>query len=762
MHSRLWFVFPAALLLARLASAQGRPDSLVRNDSARHLEGMNITARSEESRASAIQRLTLASTASITATRVQQTVNAIDPEDAVKYLPSVFIRKRNNGDTQATLATRVWGVSSSARSLIFADGVPLTALIANNNTIGGPRWGLVSPEEISRIDMMYGPFSAAYAGNSMGAVMEITTRMPATLEGSLVQSQAEQKFDLYGTSKMYGTTQTNAHVGDRFGKFSFWASGNFQDSHSQPLLYVTSATFPTGTAGGFADSNKLGAPANVLGATGLLHTDMTNAKLKAAYDVTPWMRAAYTFGFWQNDATSGVDTYITKSGTPTFAGQTGFASGYYDLIQDHFAQALSLRTDTRRDWDFDANATLYRMGKDQQRTPLTASSTDDTFGQAGRVAVLDGTNWATFDVKGAWHRGGGLATHSVTFGAHADRYRLSNPTYNTSDWKSGGLGSVATEGDGTTRTEALWAQDRWFVLPTLTFTFGGRWENWHAYDGFNANGSTTVTQPSLSASRFSPKGVVSYLGIPDWTFTASVAKAYRFATPAELYQLVSTGPTFTSPDPNLKPDNDLAAELRVERQFERGSARVSLFQDDVHDAIIAQYKPLAPNSPTLYQYISNVDHVRARGVELAFDEHDVGVKRLEMNGSVTYLDARTLALSGRASATAPEGSAVGKFLPNIPMWRGSLQGLYHATDRLTASLAARYSGKLYTTLDDADVHFNTYQGFSEWFVMDARASYRIDRHWSASLGIDNLLNRKYFLFHPFPQRTFVVDAKFSL
>ena len=63
----------------------------------------------------------------------------------MKYLPSVFLRKRNNGDTQATMATRVWGVSSSARSLIFADGVPLTALIANNNTIGGPRWGLVSP-----------------------------------------------------------------------------------------------------------------------------------------------------------------------------------------------------------------------------------------------------------------------------------------------------------------------------------------------------------------------------------------------------------------------------------------------------------------------------------------------------------------------------------------------------------------------------------------------------------------------------------------
>ena len=89
----------------------------------------------------------------MSAQRVQETVNTVDTEDAVKYLPSIFLRKRNNGDTQATLATRVWGTSSSARTLIFADGIPLTALIANNNTIGGPRWGLVSPDEIEPLEV---------------------------------------------------------------------------------------------------------------------------------------------------------------------------------------------------------------------------------------------------------------------------------------------------------------------------------------------------------------------------------------------------------------------------------------------------------------------------------------------------------------------------------------------------------------------------------------------------------------------------------
>ena len=160
-------------------------DSVRNRDTVQTLRAVNVTAEVEDrSAVKPIQQLTLPVTVSITQRRAEETVNLVDAEDAVKYLPSVFLRKRNNGDTQATLATRVWGTSSSARSLIFADGVPLTALIANNNTVGGPRWGLVSPAEVERIDMMMGPYSAAYAGNSMGAVMEITTRLPNKFEGA--------------------------------------------------------------------------------------------------------------------------------------------------------------------------------------------------------------------------------------------------------------------------------------------------------------------------------------------------------------------------------------------------------------------------------------------------------------------------------------------------------------------------------------------------------------------------------------------------
>jgi iron complex outermembrane receptor protein len=64
-------------------------------------------------------------------------------------------------------------------------------------------------------------------------------------------------------------------------------------------------------------------------------------------------------------------------------------------------------------------------------------------------------------------------------------------------------------------------------------------------------------------------------------------------------------------------------------------------------------------------------------------------------------------------------------------------------------------------VDNSDIHPDTYQGFQSFFVMDARAAYRIDKHWSAALGVDNLNNSQYFLFHPFQQRTLFGELKYT-
>lgn len=59
-------------------------------------------------------------------------------------------------------------------------------------------------------------------------------------------------------------------------------------------------------------------------------------------------------------------------------------------------------------------------------------------------------------------------------------------------------------------------------------------------------------------------------------------------------------------------------------------------------------------------------------------------------------------------------------------------------------------GEMYSTLDNTDSVSGVYGAFDTFFVVDARIRYLFSEMLSADFGIDNLLDRKYVLFHPFP------------
>ena len=713
-----------------------------------------------------------ASRASIDAATIATTINARNVEDTLKYLPSLVVRKRHVGDSQAPLATRTSGLGASARSLIYADGALLSALVGNNNTSASPRWNLVSTEEIARIDVLYGPFSAAYPGNSIGAVVNITTRLPDRFEATLNGGTSVQQFDLYGTHDTLPAYQIGGTVGDRFGRLAIFASADHVDSRSQPLGVAT-ATRPatasasgTPTTGGDDDLNRTGAAIRVLGAIGFEHQVQDRLKLKVAFDLTPDVRVTYVGSLFLNDTRCTVETYLTDtaSGLPVYAGTinndgraytlaaSSFSGNVYHTEQRQWSHNLSLGGSGGQ-FDWQVIGTLYDVAKDRQRIANTALPAAQA-GGAGFIADLEGTGWKTFDAKGAW-RSGLAGTHVVSFGLHGDWFELDSNRYNTSDWRSGAEGTLNLQGSGKTRTVALWGQDAWRLVSRLMLTLGGRYEWWRAYDGVNYSQAPLIgpiDQPRLTSAKFSPKAALAFEIDPHLTARLSFGQAWRFPTVGELYQIVTT-PVSSVPNPNLRPERARSEELALEQHDGRGSIRVSLFNEVIRDALISQTGPLPVVPVQVGTYVQNVDRTRARGVEVAVRRTDI-VPGVDLSGSVTYADAIT-----RKDSAFP--AAVGSLLPSVPHWKATLVGTWRPVEAVALTAAARYASRNYGALDNSDIVGNTYQGFYKYFVVDMRAQFRVAERMELGLGVDNINNDKYFLFHPFPQRTFAADVKLT-
>jgi iron complex outermembrane receptor protein len=693
--------------------------------------------------------------------KIEDTTNIIDSGDVVKYLPSLLLRKRNAGDTQPTLATRTWGINSSARSLVYVDDIPISALISNNNTNGAPRWGLVSPEEIRGADFLYGPFSAAWPGNSVGGVLLITTRMPDKLAATLKQTEALQTFGYYNTWGSYLTSNSAGTIGDKVGRLSFFLAANREESFSQPLAFITNgAAFAAGTQGTISAASKTGTPANVVGAGGLLHSIMDNYKLKLAVDVTDWLKASYTIGFWDNSTFSTVQSYLTTTnGTPTFGGIAGFASNTYNLGEQHLMHALSLRTESGGNWDWELIATRYDYLQSLQRSPAGVT-TGTSYTTSGLIARMDGTGWMTQDVKAVWRPAGIEGAHEVSAGLHHDQYRLENPTWNATNWLASpdnGSNTVSTYGRGKTETWGLWLQEAWSFAPGWKLTLGGRGETWRAYDGFNVAGTVASAQPELGSTNFSPKASLWWQIDGAWSAKASFGQAWRYPTVAELYQIVSTGSTFAIPNPNLSPESALSFEFTVERQDKTSRLRVSLFEEDTANALIQQTQLINNAFTNTWQ---NVGLIRNRGVEVVGELKDLFVPGFSLSNSVTYVDSRILSNPGFQSATG--SFSEGMWAPYVPQWRDTAQAVYRPNENLAVSASARFQGKMYSTLDNSDYVQGVQGSFDPFLVLDAHVRYQVANAVSAELGVDNLTDTRYFLFHPFPGRTFIASLKLKL
>ena len=729
----------------------------------------------------------------VTAEDIANTINATDSEDALKYFPSLLVRKRYIGDyNHAVLSSRASGTGNSARSAVYVDGVLVSNYLGNGATYA-PRWGMVTPEEIARVDVMYGPFSAAYPGNSVGAVVDYVTRMPTQLQATAKIGLSHQPNDLYGVSNTYQARQVSASVGSKEGDWSWFVNLNRTDSNGQPQTFATrlrsagvAGTSGTAVTGAVLDANNANVPWFNLGTGTQYHTLQDHAKVKLAYDITPTLRANYTLASWSNTSEGRGQSYLkdangntVSSGTMNinglvFSGANALTGSDFVATNEnlrHLAQGLSLKTRTQGvlDWELAANQLNYEQDLNRRNTAANVLPGALT-GGAGTIADGSGTGWKSLALKGTWRPQAALskpgensvASHIVDFGVQQDRYTLSSVTSNIpGNWITDAPGSLVNAVGGKTTTQAAYVQDSWTLAKDWKTVLGLRLENWSASDGVTTFGPGNPANRSYdgrSESFASPKAALSYQWAADTVLKASLGRAVRFPTVAELYGATATTNSQYINDPNLLPEKSWTTELSVEKDWAGAQWRATYFGENTQDSLYSQltFDPAANRNVSRVQ---NIGRIETTGLELAVNAENVWRKGLDVSGSLTYTDST---IRENAGFVAVAGDTIGKRQPNIPAWRATALATYRWSPELTTSLGVRYSGPQFRTLNNADVNGYTYQGVSEYFTADVRARYQFNKQVSAAVGIDNLNNYQYWNFHPYPQRTFSAELQWQL
>ncbi len=715
----------------------------------------------------------------VTGEQIEQNINATDSEDALKYFPSLLVRKRYIGDyNHAVLSSRASGTGNSARSMVYADGILLSNYLGNGATYA-PRWGLVTPEEIERVDVLYGPFSAAYAGNSVGAVVDYVTRMPTQFEAHAKLSGFTQNFKLYGTDSNYSGKQASASLGNKVGDWSWFANINSTTSSGQPLTFTTKAISTTAPAvgarevtGAVPGLDRTNTPWLLLGSATQYNTTQEHAKIKLAYDFSSTVRAAYTLGYWKNNTQNSSQSYLRDAnGNPVYSGNVSINGKGYALAAtdfgasndalQHLMHGLSVKSNTQGNFDWEVAASLYDYQKDQQRVAATAQP-GSLVGGAGTITDQNGTGWNTLALKGIWRPDGVKGPHIVDFGYQQDSYALRILKSNVpGNYLADGAGTMVNDVGGKTALRSLYAQDAWSFAPRWKTVLGARAESWTASNGFTSFGVGNAANASYgnrSESAISPKAALSYQWAADTVFKASAGRAVRFPTVSELYGATSTTLSRYINDPSLRPEKSWTTELSAEKDLGNGLLRLTFFTENVKDSLYSQttFDPVANQNVSRVQ---NVGRIQTNGLELAYNGNDVLKKGLDFSGSMTYADSRIKENTG--FVTVP-GDTIGQYQPRVPVWRATALVSYRFDPKLSATLGARYSGPQFSTLNNADVNGFAYQGASKYFTADVRLRYQVSKQWVAAVGIDNLNNYKYWNFHPYPQRTLVAELKFAL
>jgi iron complex outermembrane receptor protein len=685
-------------------------------------------------------------------------VNAINAEDVIRYAPNLIVRKRYIGDANATLSFRNMHTTQTPRALVTVDGFLISDFLgADFDT--APKWAVLSPTDIARAEIIYGPTSAHYSGNALGGVLRLET---TSIRETAIQASAQtfyQHFRYYDTDEdLFGFAlngQADLAIGSR-GGISL-AYRHFENE-GQPQQWRT--VLPgTPNAGQAIVDDALGFPLRIAAQDSVVDSVEDQIRLRANYDIgAGWEARGLAALLLDDEMTDHPKSFLRDAnGAPSFIGISGVTRG--STYSAELLTGIGL-SGAAAGWAVDITASRFELLKDRARQSDAVNIDTGVIPSSG-IVTDDDAHWTSLEAS-AERR---LDAHRITLGTSFMGYSGASRTGTVTNWRGDVPGTVRNASGGKTQLAGLFAEDAITLAPMVEATLGLRYERWRAQSGFLQNGGTSVTYPARSEDAFSPKAALTVRPDAATEITASAAWATRFPTIGELYQagLISYGPNvgiidLGGFDPNLMPEHGFDLQLTAARRFGNVKFTLSGFRQAVDDTLFGQtvLVPSAadPNIPVSQSLITNIGQVETWGIDAILAAENILVPGLAFDGNVSWIDAT---ITDNPLNPALEGNR----FPRVPEWRANASLRYRVSPMLDLAANFRHQSTPERNLENsANSRCDTYYCVSPFSFVDLKSSLHFAR-FDLDLGVDNLLDEKAFVFHPYPGRTVVASLRWT-
>ena len=668
------------------------------------------TARAAEHVEVVLAPATLSETVTVTAARTEQltrnvaaSVNLLDREaitrspavvadDVLRQIPTFSLFRRTSSlaahPTAQGVSLRGVGPSGVSRTLVLLDGTPF------NDPFGGwVYWTRVPLGSIERIEVVDSSSSSAYGNYAMGGVINIVSAPPSRRTVDL-RSQ-------YGTRRTPKVELSGSDMWRRLG------------------ASIDASVFST-------DGYPIVAPAERGAVDEKAAVNFHNLALRVQYQLSPRSHAFARSGYFREERDNGKISTIDRTEEANDTAWKTATAGVRVRMRDQSDLHVSVHGDSAR---FRSNFLAVPAATPPRSVGrMTLDQTVPTKGAGGMAQ---------------WSRGIGARQF---FTAGVDwRWVEGDSQENGLDAVTGTQVTLSRISGGAQRSVGLFVQDLITPATRLTLTVAARVDRWRNYDGHNletnvpAGTPTASHRPSLPARDDvvgSPRVAALYHATGWLTLWGDLGWGFRAPTLNELYRQFRVGAVLTLANHQLGPERLVGGNLGVRVSPARNVTwRTTWYDNRIKDPV--SNVTLTAAGANVTQQRQNLGRTRVSGLQTDL-EYRIG-SFYRINGGYVYGRARVVQF-------AANPALVGKFLPQVPRHRGSVQLTYVNPRHFNVSVGLHGVGRQFDDdLNSRIVPGRSTPGLPGYAIVDVSASRAIGRRIDIFAGAQNLLDTQYFV-----------------